>query len=232
MDKESTYTTFAGTKKHFSDYLAGLIALALPVLFLTANAAIAGEEADGERPTVLFFGDSLTAGYDVNPDDAYPAVIERMLRENGYPHRVVNAGLSGETTAGGLRRVDWILRRKVDVFVLALGGNDALRGLNPAETGKNLGQILEKVRDRYPDAKLLLAGMKAPANMGDDYGEAFAAVYPELAAAFEIPLVPFLLEGMAADPDYNLDDLIHPNERGHRVIAENIWVELEPLLKR
>ncbi len=179
---------------------------------------------------MLFFGDSLTAAYQIDPDRAYPALIEEKMRAENLNYRAVNAGLSGETTAGGLRRIDWVLRREIDVFVLALGGNDMLRGFDPAEVRSNLRGILQKVRNRYPDALLLLAGMKAAPNMGADYAEAFAAIYPELAAEFDIPLIPFLLEGMAANPAYNLDDLIHPNERGHRIIAENVWKLLRPQL--
>ncbi len=225
MNKPPKYTTFPRSKLFFPIFVILVLTgtLAGPIIAFAA-------ERDGQEGTILFFGDSLTAGYDVNLQDAYPAVVERKVRDRGFEFHVVNAGLSGETTAGGLRRIDWILRREIDVFVLALGGNDALRGLDPREARTNLHGILEKVRDRYPAARLLLAGMKAPSNMGTDYAEAFAAIYPELAEEFGIPLIPFLLEGVAADPEYNLDDLIHPNEEGHRKIAQTVWKELEPLL--
>lgn len=205
----------------FLAILAALIGT-LPALTVNGN--------NENLRTVLFFGDSLTAAYQIDPDRAYPALIEEKMRAENLNYRAVNAGLSGETTAGGLRRIDWVLRREIDVFVLALGGNDMLRGFDPAEVRSNLRGILQKVRNRYPDALLLLAGMKAAPNMGADYAEAFAAIYPELAAEFDIPLIPFLLEGMAANPAYNLDDLIHPNERGHRIIAENVWKLLRPQL--
>ena len=207
------------------------------LFFLAALAALTGTapahagNGDREKPrTVLFFGDSLTAAYRIDPDAAYPALIEEKMRAEGFAYRSVNAGVSGETTAGGLRRIDWVLRREIDVFVLALGGNDILRGFAPEEAESNLRGILKKVRERYPDAELLLAGMQTPRNMGADYAEAFAAIYPALAEEFDIPLIPFLLEGMAADPAYNLDDLIHPNERGHQVIAKNVWRHLRPQL--
>ena len=205
--------------------------------FLTALATLLGtlpaHAGNGTREnprTVLFFGDSLTAAYRIDPDAAYPALIEEKMRAEGFDYRSLNAGVSGETTAGGLRRIDWVLRREIDVFVLALGGNDILRGFAPEEAKSNLRGILKKVRERYPDTVMILAGMQTPRNMGADYAEAFAAIYPALAEEFDIPLIPFLLEGMAADPAYNLDDLIHPNERGHQVIAKNVWQHLRPQL--
>ncbi len=228
MKERSKYTGFNRTKV--------LFAFNLVFVAVIAGNVVRGAEADTSDSenvrTVLFFGDSLTSGYNIDLGDAYPAIIGDKLRENGLSCRVVNAGLSGETTAGGLRRVDWILRREIDVFVLALGGNDALRGFDPKTTRENLKTILERVRERYPDALLVLAGMRAPPNMGNDYTNAFAAIYPDLAEELDLPLIPFLLEGMAVDPEYNLDDLIHPNERGHRVIAETVWETLEPLLRK
>lgn len=183
-----------------------------------------------ETKTLLFFGDSLTAGYGLDPDDAFPAVIQRKLEAAGKPWRVVNAGLSGETTAGGLRRLDWILRQRVDIFVLALGGNDGLRGIDPAASRANLDAMIQRVRARYPGAKIVLAGMQMPANLGADYTRQFAAMYPELARQKQITLIPFLLEGVGGVPELNQADGIHPTAAGHKIVAETVWRVLEPLL--
>ena len=181
----------------------------------------AGE--DEEAPErIVFLGDSLTAGYGLDPEDAYPSLLEEMLRERGRKVEVINAGLSGDTSAGGLRRVDWILRKPVDTFVLALGANDALRGQPPDATKKNLRGIIDKVRARQPQARILLAGMLAPPNMGEAYTEEFADLYPELAREKGVERIPFLLEGVAGREALNLPDGIHPNGRGHKVIARNL----------
>ena len=181
----------------------------------------AGE--DEEAPErIVFLGDSLTAGYGLDPEDAYPSLLEEMLRERGRKVEVINAGLSGDTSAGGLRRVDWILRKPVDTFVLALGANDALRGQPPEATKKNLRGIIDKVRARQPQARILLAGMLAPPNMGEAYTEEFADLYPELAREKGVERIPFLLENVAGREVLNLPDGIHPNVRGHKVIARNL----------
>ena len=190
----------------------------------------APSRGDGPVERILFFGDSLTAGYGVEPDQAYPALIARQLRAEGWAGEVINAGLSGETTAGGLRRVDWILRQDIDIFVLALGGNDALRGIPPHVTRENLAGIVARVRTRYPDARIVLAGMQAPPNMGADYTEAFRALFPSLAESLDLTLVPFLLEGVGGVVELNLADRIHPNPAGHERLAENVWTVLAPLV--
>jgi acyl-CoA thioesterase-1 len=182
------------------------------------------------RPVIVFFGDSLTAGYGVEPEQAYPALIQEMTKTAGYDVQVVNAGLSGETTAAGLRRIDWILNRPIDIFVLALGGNDGLRGIPIGETKHNLDAILVKVAIRYPEVQLILAGMESPPNMGETFTQAFRAVFPEIAEKRNALLIPFLLEGVGGEQDLNLQDGIHPNPEGHRLVAENVWTVLQPVI--
>lgn len=200
-----------------------LAALVVGVATLALSAAAAPK-------TVLFYGDSITAGYGLDPDQAYPAIIQKKIEAAGLDWRVVNAGLSGETTAGGLRRLDWILRQRVDVFVLALGGNDGLRGVAPDVTRQNLQTIADRVRARYPDAIVVIAGMQMPTSMGPEYTAAFRRIFPELAEANRAPLVPFLLEGVGGIPELNQPDLIHPTAEGQRRVAENVWPVLRPLL--
>jgi acyl-CoA thioesterase-1 len=185
-----------------------------------------------ETKTLLFFGDSLTAGYGLDDPSAqaFPALVQKKVDATGLPWRVVNAGLSGETSAGGLRRVDWILRQRVEVFVLELGGNDGLRGLPPETTHANLQAIIDRVRAKYPTAKIVLAGIAAPPNMGADFTRAFAAIFPELAEKNGVPLIPFLLEGVGGWPEFNQPDGIHPNVQGHAIVAETVWKVLQPLL--
>ena len=180
--------------------------------------------------TMLFFGDSLTAGYGLDPDEAFPALIQRKLDASGRAWRVVNAGLSGETTAGGLRRLDWILRQPVDIFVIELGGNDGLRGIDPQASRSNLEAMIQRIRERYPDVKVVLAGMQMPTNMGPEYTREFAAMYPTLAQKHPITLIPFLLEGVGGVPGLNLPDGIHPTAEGHKIVAETVWRALQPLL--
>lgn len=186
--------------------------------------------AAAERHTLVFFGDSLTAGYGVDPDEAYPALIQRKIDEAGRPWRVVNAGLSGETTAGGMRRLDWVLRQPVDLIVIELGANDGLRGLKPEVTRANLQSIIDRIRDRDPQAGIILAGMRIPTNLGPEYTGAFAAIYPELAGKNHVPLIPFLLEGVGGRPELNQGDGIHPTAEGHVRVAETVWKVLLPLL--
>jgi acyl-CoA thioesterase I len=181
--------------------------------------------------TILILGDSLTAGYGL--DDpmtmAFPARLEEKIRAQGLNYRVVNAGLSGETSAGGLRRVDWVLRQPVDIFILALGGNDGLRGLPAAVLQENLSRIFDKVRTRNPRAQLVIAGMQMPRSMGG-YAQDFAAVFPEVAQRYDATLIPFLLEAVGGVRELNLPDGIHPTAEGHARMAETVWQHLRPLL--
>ena len=200
------------------------------LLFWLASGAIGVGAA--ELKTILFFGDSLTAGLGLEDPStqAFPALIQKKLDAAGLPWRAVNAGLSGETSAGGLCWVDWILRQHVEVFVLELGGNDGLRGLPPETTRANLQAIIDRVRAKYPAAKIVLAGIAAPPNMGADFTRAFAAIFPELAEKNDVSLIPFLLEGVGGRPELNQPDGIHPNVQGHAIVAETVWKVLKPLL--
>jgi len=192
----------------------------------------AGAARAAEAPTVLFFGDSLTAGYGLDDPatQAYPAIIQQKIRAAGLDWRVVNAGLSGETSAGGLRRLDWVLRQRMDCFVLELGGNDGLRGIPPATTEANLQAIIDRVRAKAPGARIVLVGIEAPPNMGEDFTRAFAAIFPALAARNHLPLIPFLLAGVAGRPDLNQADGIHPTAKGHAAVAETVWAVLKSVL--
>ncbi len=188
-------------------------------------------EAEAQQPkTILFFGDSITAGYGLDEEQAFPAFIQEKLDENSLRYRVVNAGLSGETSAGGLRRVDWVLQQHVDIFILELGGNDGLRGIDPANTKQNLQGIMNRVKERYPEATIVLTGMESPPNMGSDYTDAFRSIFSDLAQANDVVFMPFILEGVAGNPELNLPDGIHPTEEGHRIIADNLWVILRGIL--
>lgn len=202
-------------------FLAGLLALVL------LGPLAAQDEAS---TTVLFLGDSLTAGFGLDPEDAYPALVGALLRSDGHEIRVINGGLSGETSAGGARRVRWVMRQRVDILVLALGANDGLRGLDPDQTRENLQAIIDTARELQPDVRILLAGMLAPPNMGTAYREAFDTIYPALAADNDLPRLPFLLEGVAGDPDLNQADGIHPNREGQKHIARLVAEALRPLL--
>ena len=187
--------------------------------------------ATKKEKTILFFGNSLTAGYGLDPSQAFPALIQNKIDSLKLNYNVINAGVSGETSAGGNGRIDWILRQPIDVFVLELGGNDGLRGIPLAETKKNLQAIIDKVKAKYPDAKIILAGMQIPPNMGQDYTGEFKKIYPELAAKNKISLIPFLLQGVGGDPKLNQDDGIHPNVEGAKIVAENVWKVLKDICK-
>lgn len=187
--------------------------------------------SQSEEKTILFFGNSLTAGYGLDPSEAFPALIQKKLDSLGYNYKVVNAGLSGETTAAGKNRIEWVLRQPVDIFILELGGNDGLRGISPEETRRNLEEIIDKVRQTYPDVKIILAGMQIPPSMGQAYTTQFQEVFPRVAREKDVELLPFLLEGVGGERDLNLPDGIHPNEEGHQIVADNVWQELKPLLE-
>lgn len=183
-----------------------------------------------QTKTLVFFGNSLTAGYGIETREAYPALIQQKLDSLGGGWTVVNAGLSGDTTAGGLSRLEWVLSEGVDVFVLELGGNDGLRGIPLEETRKNLQSIIDKVKKAHPDAEIVLAGMQIPPNLGPEYTTGFKELYPELAEANNIALIPFLLEGVAGNPDLNLPDGIHPTPDGHKIMAETVFGVIEKFL--
>jgi len=182
------------------------------------------------KKTIIFFGDSLTAGYGLSTEQAFPAIVEQELNSNGFDYEVVNAGLSGETTAGGLSRVDWILQKKVDIFILELGANDALRGLPLDQTKTNLQAIIDKVKSKYPAANIVIAGMLAPPNLGSDYTSEFSSIFTNIAKENKATLIPFLLNGVAGDKSLNLPDGIHPNVEGHKIVANNVIQVLNYIL--
>ena len=189
-------------------------------LSLLLVLALRAAEAEPSAPLVLALGDSLTAGYGLGPGEAFPVRLEERLKRSGVAARVINGGVSGDTSAGGLSRLDWALAAEPDAVIVALGVNDALRGIEPAVTRANLDAILGRLAER--GIRVLLAGMRAPPNMGPRYGAEFAAIYPELAAKHGVALYPFFLEGVAARPELNQADGVHPNGRGVDVIVERI----------
>jgi acyl-CoA thioesterase-1 len=180
--------------------------------------------------TILFFGDSLTAGYGLSVEEAFPSLIEKDLNKGATKVKAINAGLSGETSAGGLARIDWVLKQPLDIFVLELGANDGLRGLPVEQTRKNLQGIIDKVKAKYPNAKILMAGMMVPPNMGTKYSNEFKVIYPELAKKNKATLMPFILEGVAGDEKLNQADGIHPTAKGHEIVARNLGALLVNLL--
>ena len=202
----------------------GLLALMLFCVNVSA------QEADSSR-TILFYGDSLTAGYGLDREQAFPALVQARIDSLGWNFEVFNAGLSGETSAGGLRRIDWLMRRPVDVFVLELGANDGLRGIDLKSTRSNLQQIIDRVKAKNPDISLVVVGMQMPPNLGAEYTEEFQRLFPGLAKENGAAFVPFLLEGVADRPELNLSDGNHPTVEGHRIVAETVWATLGPVLE-
>lgn len=184
------------------------------------------------KKRLLFFGNSLTAGLGVEPEQAFAGLIGQKIDSLGLPYEVINAGLSGETTAGGRSRVGWVLRQPVDIFVLELGANDGLRGIPLASTRQNLQGLVDTVRRRSPGARIVLAGMQIPPNMGQAYSADFRAVFQEIAVKNHLVLIPFLLEGVGGHPNLNQADGIHPTPAGHRIVARTVWAVLGPLLTK
>jgi acyl-CoA thioesterase-1 len=187
--------------------------------------------ATGGRQTVLFLGTSLTAGLGLEPDSAYPQQLQRKIDAAGLPYQTVNAGVSGETSAGLLRRLDWVLQRPASVIVVETGANDGLRGLSVAATKATIAQVLERIRRDRPEARLALVQMEAPTNLGASYTTAFHAMFPALAREHGATLIPFLLDKVAGNPSLNQADGIHPNYVGERLVTETVWRGLEPLLR-
>ncbi|HET7274905.1 MAG TPA: arylesterase [Longimicrobiaceae bacterium] len=194
--------------------------------------ARAESTASAEDPTVLFLGTSLTAGYGLPTDLAYPALLQEKIDSAGIPFQVVNAGLSGETSAGALRRLDWLLRQPFEVIVIETGANDMLRGTDLDVTMGNIQAIIDRVREERPDVEIVLAGMRAPPNLGNEYTREFREIYPDLADRNDLPLIPFLLQDVAGEPELNQADGIHPNAAGQEIVAENVWAVLKPVLER
>jgi len=185
---------------------------------------------DDPRPAILFLGNSLTAGLGVDLADAFPSVVQTKIDQSRLEFRVINAGISGETTGGGLSRLEWLLETEIVALVLELGANDGLRGAPPEIVEENLQAIIDGTRERHPGIPIVLAGMRAPPNMGRTYTEAFQDVFPRLAIENGIGLIPFLLEGVAAERRLTQADGIHPNAEGHAILAETVWEALHPVL--
>lgn len=199
-------------------------------MMIVLFVGLTGSFAEGVGKTVLILGDSLTAGYGLDPAQSYPSVIQEKIRESGLKWQVVNAGVSGDTSAGGLRRIDWLLKRDVDILVLELGANDGLRGIQLDVTKSNLQQIIDRTRKAHPAVRIVIVGMMVPPNLGPDYSNGFRNLFVELAEENQAGLIPFLLEGVAGKPELNLSDGIHPTAEGHRIIADTVWETLLPLL--
>ncbi len=196
-----------------------------------ATGTSKGVDALAKSKVIIFFGDSLTAGYQLDPQEAFPALIQEKIDSLEWGYTVINAGLSGETTSGGLNRINWILNQKTDVFILELGANDGLRGIPLSETKENLQAMIDTVQSRNKETTIILTGMQIPPNLGQDYTAEFRSIFSDLAKENQLPLIPFLLEGVAGNPDLNLADGIHPNIEGHRIVADNVWNTLEPIIR-
>jgi acyl-CoA thioesterase-1 len=192
--------------------------------------AVKSDTTTTKSKTIVFFGNSITAGYGLDLGQAFPARIQEKLDSMNSPYKVVNAGVSGETSSGGRSRIDWILKQQVDIFVLELGGNDGLRGIPITETKKNLQAIIDKVKLKYPAAKIIITGMQIPPNMGRKYTTEFRSMFPDLAKQNNISIVPFILVGVGGNAELNQSDGIHPTAEGHRILANNVWSVLKGLL--
>lgn len=204
--------------------------------FLLAVALIIGPQMGvsamaPEAKVILFVGNSLTAGYGVEPSQAFPALIQQKIDLRGWNFRIINAGQSGDTSAGGLSRLEWLLKTPIDILVLELGANDGLRGIPVDVTRKNLQAIIDRTKEKYPKVKVVVAGMQMPPNLGREYGEQFRTIFPELAKRNRAELIPFLLDGVGGVPGLNFPDGIHPTARGHELVANNVWKFLEPLVR-
>lgn len=194
------------------------------------NTVTEQENKKEKKKTILFLGDSLSAGYGVDEEESFPGLISKKIDSLGLAYQVVNAGVSGETTAGGAARIDWILKQPIDILILELGGNDGLRGINPSSSYENLQSIIDKTTAKYPEVKIIVAGMMAPPNMGPDFTTKFRNIFPEIAKKNDAALIPFLLDKVGGIPALNQADGIHPTPEGHKIVAENVWNVLQPLL--
>ncbi len=206
--------------------------LAALALLLYVSSAPASNTTTNASRTLVVLGDSLAAGYGLDGNQAFPTLLQQKIKDVHLNFEVVNAGLSGDTSAGGLRRIDWLLKRKIDVLLLELGGNDGLRGLPVDAMQQNLQAIIDRVRAKYPQVVIVIAGMQMPTNFGSDYARAFQQVFPTLARKNKATLIPFLLEGVGGNSELNLPDRIHPTAEGHKIVAENVWKILRPVLQK
>ena len=196
----------------------------------TSEIANNNSEKQKKKKSIMFFGDSLTAGYGLSEEESFPSLVQKRIDSLGLSYQVINAGLSGETSAGGLGRIDWVLQQPVDIFVLELGANDMLRGLALDNTKENLDQIIDKVKSSYPQAQIVITGMQSPPNMGKEYSSGFNSMFGSIAKNYNASLIPFLLDGVAGNPDLNLPDGKHPNASGQKIVLENVWNIISPLL--
>ena len=212
----------------YSGILAGF--LTADILANDSSSSATADSAASKR-AILFLGNSLAAGYGLTPEQAFPALIQQKIDSLDWQFDVINAGLSGETSSGGLRRINWLLKRRIDVLVLELGANDGLRGIPVAQTTENLQAIIDRVKTKNPETKVVIAGMMVPPNMGPDYSAEFENIFSGLAKANSAALIPFLLEGVGGVPELNLPDGIHPTAEGHEIVAENVWEVLKPVLE-
>lgn len=208
-----------------------MFTLILSTNSISANPINESGSTQDQPKSILFLGDSITAGYGLDQSQAFPALIQDKIDALNLKYTVVNAGLSGETSSGGLRRVGWLFRSNVDILVLELGANDGLRGIDLSVTKSNLQQIIDKARESNPDVRIIVAGMQVPPNLGQSYTNEFRQIFPDLAKKNNAKLIPFILEGVAGDPTLNLSDGIHPNIEGQKILADNVWKVLRPLLK-
>ena len=199
----------------------------LLLLFLLYSTSAISQE----KRTILIFGDSITAGYGIEPNNAFPAIIQNKIDSLGMGHEVINGGLSGETSAGGLRRINWVLQRKVDIMILELGGNDGLRGIDLSSTKDNLQQIIDRALANNPEMEILIAGMQVPPNLGIEYTREFQNIYPDLAKNNDLELIPLILDKVGGRDEYMQPDQIHPNIAGHKIVANIVWEYINPLLK-
>lgn len=199
----------------------------------TNNTTTVVEKQDTKsKKSIVFFGDSLTAGYGLeDTNDAFPGLIQQTIDSLDLSYTVVNSGVSGETTSGGLGRINWVLSQQPDIFILELGANDGLRGVPLTVTKENLQAIIDAVLKKYPETQIVLAGMQIPPNMGPEYTQEFKTIFPDLAEKNKLPLIPFLLDNVGGVPSLNQSDGIHPTEEGHEIVAENVWKVLGPLLR-
>jgi acyl-CoA thioesterase I len=213
--------------------LRGFLGLMLATALAMAGGALCAQDASdatGGKKRIVVLGDSITAGYGLDPQEAYPALLQKKVDAASLPYTVTNAGVSGDTTAGGLRRVGWALGKGADVLVIALGGNDGLRGISPEQTEKNLSGIIDKAREKNPAVKVVIAAMQMPDNMGAEFTTKFKGLFAKVAEEKKATLVPFLLEGVGGIDSLNQQDRIHPNVEGQTKVAENVWKVLKPEL--
>jgi acyl-CoA thioesterase-1 len=202
------------------------------VLLLSAIAFVSMVSGAIPVQNIVILGDSISAGYGVEPEEAYPSLLQEKIDRAGLPYHIINAGVSGDTSAGGLRRINWLMRQPIDILVLELGGNDGLRGISPDATYQNLQGIIDKVKKKFPEVKILIAGMRMPESMGEDYVRKFQEIFSHLAEKNKTAFLPFLLEGVGGKPELNQADRIHPTSAGHKIVAENVWRALQTLLQK